>query len=75
VYGGSPTVSYLGNYFSNGVTVQRPPGALVRDSVNVERVVIPAGRFPSGTPLQIYVIGFSLQSPQNFALAVENAGQ
>ncbi len=76
VYGGSPQVSYQGNYFSNGITVQRPPGALVRDSINnVERVVIPAGRFASGTPLQIYVIGFSLQSPQNFALAAENAGQ
>jgi hypothetical protein len=76
VYGGSPQVSYLGNYLSNGITVQRPPGALVRDSVNnVERVVIPAGRFTSGTPLTIYVIGYSLQSPQNFALAAENAGQ
>ncbi len=77
VVGGSPSVNYQGNYFNaSGETNQRPPGALYRDSTNnVERVIIPAGKFSSGTALTIYAKAYSISSSQSFALAVENAGQ
>jgi len=76
VIGGSPAVNYQGNYFNaSGETQQRPPGALSRDSTNnVERVIIPAGKFSTGTALTVYVKAFSISSTQTFALAVENAG-
>jgi hypothetical protein len=81
VYAGTNTIlNWQGNYInsSTGFTLARPPGVLFRDSVNnVERVVLPTSAFDAThRTISVTVTAFSLPQPaQDFALAVENAGQ
>jgi hypothetical protein len=79
VCGGAPQVCYNGNHINinTGLSLQRPPAALVLDSINnVERVIIGANKFATGTALTIRVTAYSLPQPgQNFAVVSQNAGE
>lgn len=74
VCGGS--ICYDGNRIdgTTGLSIPAPP--TINDSVNnVERVIVPANTFGTGSQITVRVTPQSITVPQNFALVTENAGQ